>query len=234
VQLFDTSRPNLARVHDFLAGGRHHFAADRELAATLVAAAPALGELLRENRAFVCRAAEYAARQGVRQFLDLGSGLAFTHQVVRRVWAGARVVYVDNDPSVRAYGGGLVASLAGVRFLNGDLAEPEALLTSPELGAVIDLREPVCLIMSMVLQLVEESTARGVSGVLVRALAPGSYVIISAAAGDVGAGGLEPYFGGLEVADPGVGDVRAWGVPGAGPFPSRADMVLCGVGVKRR
>jgi SAM-dependent methyltransferase len=226
VQLFDTSRPNLARAHDYLLGGRHHFAADRDLAVTLAAVSPSLGELLRENRAFVCRAAYSAARQDVRQFLDLGSGLGFVHQVCPR----ARVAYVDNDPSVRAYGGGLVASLTGVRYLDGDLAEPEALLTGSELGAVIDLRQPVCLILSMVLHLVEESTARGVVGVLVRALAPGSYVIISTAASDAAADGIEPYFGGLEVVAPGLGDSRAWGVPDAGPFPERADTVLCGVG----
>jgi hypothetical protein len=228
VQPFDTHRPNLARAHDYLLGGRRNFAADRALAAALAGASPLLGELLRENREFLGRAAAQVAGHGIRQFLDVGSGLPFVHSVC----PPARVAYVDNDPAVRAYGGGLVASLPHTRFLDGDLAEPEALLASAELAAVIDLREPVCLILSMVLHLVEESTARGVTGVLVRALAPGSYAIISMTASEAGADGLEPFFAGLEVAEPGLGDARAWGVPGAGPFPARADTVLCGVGRK--
>jgi hypothetical protein len=175
VGLFDTHQPDLARAHDFLLGGRHNFAADRALAGALVGADPLLADLLRENREFVRRAARYAAGQGVRQFLDVGSGLPFVHTVC----PGSRVAYVDNDPAVRSYGGSLLAPNDGARFLDGDLAEPEALLSAAELAAVIDLTEPVCLILSLVLHLVEESTARGVTGVLVRALAPGSHVLIS-------------------------------------------------------
>ncbi|MGD0553612.1 MAG: SAM-dependent methyltransferase [Streptosporangiaceae bacterium] len=226
MQPFDTHRPDLARAHDYLLGGRHNFSADRALAGVLAAARPDLSELLGDNREFVGRAAGYAARQGVRQFLDVGSGLPFVHTVC----PGSRVAYVDHDPAVRSYGESLLYQNGGARFLDGDLAEPEALLTSAELGAVIDLNLPVCLVLSMVLHLVEESTARGVTGVLVRALAPGSYVIISTAASDMR--DIEPFFGGLEVVPPGLGDARAWGVPDAGPIPARADVVLGGVGRK--
>jgi SAM-dependent methyltransferase len=166
---------------------------------------------------------------GVRQFLDVGSGLPFVHTVVS---PGSRVAYVDIDPAVRSYGGSLIGPNDGARFLDGDLAEPEALLTSSELDAVIDLRQPVCLVLSMVLRLVEESTARGVAGVLVRALAPGSYVVISLTAPSADAAAIEPFFGGLDVMPPGLGDARVWGVPDAGPFPPRAELVLCGVGRK--
>jgi SAM-dependent methyltransferase len=229
VQLFDTHRPDLARAHDYLLGGRHNFAADRALAAMLVGADPLLGELLRENRTFVHRAVAHLSGMGVRQFLDVGSGLPFVHTVVS---PGSRVAYVDIDPAVRSYGGSLIGPNDGARFLDGDLAEPEALLTSSELDAVIDLRQPVCLVLSMVLHLVEESTARGVAGVLVRALAPGSYVVISLTAPSADAAAIEPFFGGLDVMPPGLGDARVWGVPDAGPFPPRAELVLCGVGRK--
>jgi hypothetical protein len=225
-QLFDTHRPDLARAHDYLLGGRHNFAADRALATVLVTADPLLGDLLRENREFVSRAVRHVAGQGVRQFLDVGSGLPFVHSRC----PGSRVAYVDNDPAVRNYGGSLLRRDDGARFLDGDLAEPEALLASEELSAVIDLAQPACLILSMVLHLVEESTARGVTGVLVRALAPGSYVLISMSVASVAA--LEPFFGGLEVVPPGLGDARAWGLPDPGPFPPRAETVLCGVGRK--
>jgi hypothetical protein len=235
VGLFDTHQPDLARAHDFLLGGRHNFAADRALAGALVGADPLLADLLRENREFVRRAARYAAGQGVRQFLDVGSGLPFVHTVC----PGSRVAYVDNDPAVRSYGGSLLAPNDGARFLDGDLAEPEALLSAAELAAVIDLTEPVCLILSLVLHLVEESTARGVTGVLVRALAPGSHVLISMTArggAESGPGpgteAIEPLFGGLTVVPPGLVDARAWGAADPGPFPPRAEIVLCGVGRK--
>jgi SAM-dependent methyltransferase len=229
VGLFDTHQPDLARAHDFLLGGRHNFAADRALAGALVGADPLLADLLRENREFVRRAARYAAGQGVRQFLDVGSGLPFVHTVC----PGSRVAYVDNDPAVRSYGGSLLAPNDGARFLDGDLAEPEALLSAAELAAVIDLTEPVCLILSLVLHLVEESTARGVTGVLVRALAPGSHVLISMTARPgPGTEAIEPLFGGLTVVPPGLVDARAWGAADPGPFQPRAEIILCGVGRK--
>jgi hypothetical protein len=232
VQPFDTRRPCLARAHDYLLGGRNHFAADRELARTLLDVSPLTGELLGENRAFACRAVGLAAGAGVGQFLDIGSGLPGLHEAACAVLPGARMVYIDNDPDVRAQGSALVTAASGVRFLDGDLAEPEALLTSPALRAVLDLREPVCLVLAMVLHLVSESTARGVAGALVRALAPGSYVVISCAASTLGPDGLEPYFGGLELIEPGIADARVWVAPGE---PSaRDDTVLCGVGRKPR
>jgi hypothetical protein len=232
VQPFDTRRPCLARAHDYLLGGRNHFAADRELARALLDADPLTGELLRENRAFVCRAVGLAARAGVGQFLDIGSGLPGLHSAARAAAPEARMAYVDNDPDVRAQGSALVAAFPGVRFLDGDLAEPEALLTSPALTGLVDLSQPVCLVLAMVLHLVGEATARGVAGALVRALAPGSYVVISAAASSLGPDGIEPYFGGLELISPGIADARAWRVPDPGELASRTETVTCGVGRK--
>ena len=252
MQPFDTHRPDLARAHDYLIGGRHNFAADRALAGVLLAASPDLADLLLENREFVRQAVAQVAGHGVRQFLDVGSGLPFAHSVC----PGSRVAYVDHDPAVRSYGSSLLSPDDGARFIDGDLAEPEGLLASEALAAVIDMSQPVCLILSLVLHLLEESTARGVTGVLVRALAQGSYVIISTIApgahGGSGAGvgpagvrpaagtpaatpgteSIEPLFGGLDIVPPGLGDARAWGAPAAGPFPPRRDVVLCGVGRK--
>ena len=229
MRLIDTHRPDLARAHDFLLGGQHNFAADRALAAALVGADPLLADLLRENREFVRRSVRHVAGLGIRQVVDIGSGLPFAHSLC----PGSRVAYVDSDPAVRSYGGSLLAPNDGARFLDGDLAEPEALLSSDDFSAVIDITQPVCLILSLVMHLIEESTARGVTGVLVRALAPGSYVIISMTADpSAGAGPIEPFFGGLDVVPPGLGDARAWGIPESGPFAPRARIVLCGLGRK--
>lgn len=232
MQPFDTRRPSLARAHDYLLGGRNNFAADRGLAQTLLDMSPLTGELLAENRAFIRRAVTLAAGAGVGQFLDVGSGLPGLHEAIRAVRPEARVAYVDNDPDVRAQGSALVAATPGVRFLDGELAEPEALLTSPALLAVVDLSKPVCLVLAMVLQLIGEPTARGVVGALVRALAPGSHVVISSSASTLGPEGIEPYFGGLELVEPGIVDARLWGVTTAGELSERDDSVLCGVGRK--
>ncbi|HVT67794.1 MAG TPA: SAM-dependent methyltransferase, partial [Trebonia sp.] len=100
---FDASKPSIARVYDYLAGGRDNFAADRALADRLVTIAPSVPEAVRENRAMLSRAVRWSAERGIRQFIDLGGGLPTdpgTHQTARLVVPEARVAYVDNDPVV--------------------------------------------------------------------------------------------------------------------------------------
>ncbi len=99
--VFDPAMPNIARIYDFMLGGKDNFAADRELAAGLLANSPNSAWIARQNRAFLTRAVRYCAEHGIRQFLDIGSGLPTmdnVHEVARRVDPDARVVYVDNDP----------------------------------------------------------------------------------------------------------------------------------------
>jgi hypothetical protein len=166
----------------------------------------------------------------VDQYLDVGSGLPTrpnTHETARLARPLARVVYVDRDPAVVAHGNSLVPS--GVRFVPGDLAEPEALLGA--LPGLIDLSRPACLVLTMVLQVLDPGAARAVAGVLVRALAPGSYLVLSAGAGESGrlpdavgpdgctAEDVTSLFGGLDLVPPGV---------------RLAGEVLCGTGVKTR
>lgn len=213
--MLDTSAPNLARAYDYLLGGGASFAADRSLARRLTSLYPATPDLLSSSRTFLAQSLRSLLRLGLRQFVDVGSGLPTapsTHGVVLRAAPATRVVYVDNDASVVAHAASLVP--AGVPVLEGDLAEPEALLES--LRAYADFAEPACLVLAMVLQVLDPGTARAVVGVLVRALAPGSHVVITVGAGKEGrlpdavwpggftADDMAAFFGGLEVLPPGI------------------------------
>lgn len=225
--MLDTSVPNTARAYDYLLGGDAHFAADRVLAGRLLSLYPRTGELLSLSRTFLADSLSPLAQLGVGQFVDIGSGLPTrpsTHEAALAGNPDARVVYVDCDPAVVRHAAALVP--AGVRVTEGDLAEPEALLDA--LAGVVDFTRPCCLVLTMVLQVLDTPTARAVTGVLARALAPGSYVVVSAGSGAdgrlpdaVSPGGLSPadvasFFGGLELLPPGL----------------RSGPVLCGVGVK--
>lgn len=213
--MLDTSAPNLARAYDYLLGGGANFAADRSLAEHFKELYPAAGQLLSRSRTYQAGSLATVADSGVAQYVDVGSGLPTrpsTHGVVRKIVPGARVAYVDRDPAVTAH----IASLVppGVRAFEADLAEPEALLDA--LGSFTDFTQPVCLILAMVLQVLEPATARVVAGVLIRALPPGSYVLITAGAGERGRlpdavtpGGFEAediagFFAGLELLPPGL------------------------------
>jgi len=213
--VLDTSTPNIARAYDYLLGGGASFAADRALADRLQALYPRTSTLLHSSRTHLADSVTHVSRAGVDQYLDVGSGLPTRpniHETARRLQPRARVVYVDRDPAVVGHGSSLVP--AGVRFLDGDLAEPEALLGT--LPGVLDLSRPVCLVLTMVLQVLDPGTARAVAGVLVRALAPGSYLVLSVGAGQSGrlpdavspdgftAVDVTSFFDGLDLVPPGV------------------------------
>ncbi len=183
--MLETSTPCLARACDYLLGGAASFAADRVLAARLDQMYPGLRSVLFASRSFAADAIARVARAGVDQYLDLCSGLPTTpapHETARAFQPAARVAYVDRDPAVVQHGRALVP--AGVRYLAGDLAEPEAILGSGDLAGFIDFSRPVCLSLTLALQVLDPGTARAVCGVLVRALAPGSYLVATAAAGE--------------------------------------------------
>jgi SAM-dependent methyltransferase len=226
--VLDTSAPNIARAYDYLLGGGANFAADRALAGRVLAACPRTGELLSASRTYAADSLTHIARQGgVDQYLDVGSGLPTrpaAHEVVRALRPRARVVYADRDPAVVAHARALVPP--AVRVIEADLAEPEALLAA--LPGFIDFSRPLCLILTMVLQVLDLGSARAVVGVLVRALPPGSYLVLSVGAGEQGrlpdavmpggftAGDVASFLGGLDLVPPGIRDGD----------------VLCGTGVK--
>jgi hypothetical protein len=222
------------------------------VAQRLLAVAPLTAEITRENRQFLARAVAWAAGQGIRQFIDLGCGLPTvpnTHQSARAVAPDARVLYLDNDPvaigrlrelaagddpSLAAgaepdlAAGGATAGNRGLTVVDGDLRDVAATLDA--VAAAIDLSAPVCLLMGFLLHFFAADAARDLVAGYAAALAPGSYVVLSAGRGDSDAAdsgfgayssaGITVYnhsvpaftgfFGALELVPPGVVDVRAW------------------------
>jgi hypothetical protein len=233
VQAVDVNTPSLARAYDYMLGGRAHFAADRALATRLRELYPAAPALLSLARTSTVSAVTTAARARVRQFIDVGSGLPTwpsVHAAALGAEREARVIYVDRDPGVVSHAAALVP--AGVRVVEGDLAEPEALLWS--LRSLLDLNRPACLILSLIVQALDLGTARAVTSVLVRALAPGSHVLLTGGAGEAGklpdtvsgagltATDVEAFLAGLDIQPPGVQQLPA----GPGPSADGAPVVL--------
>jgi SAM-dependent methyltransferase len=213
--VLDTAAPSLARAWDHLLGGGASFAADRALAQRLEALHPGLRDSLSASRRYVTDRVTRIARTGVAQYLDLGAGLPTRpaiHETARAVLPGARVAYVDRDPAVIEHGRALVP--ASVRYFQGDLAEPEAILSHADLAGFLDLSRPVCLILALTLHVLPPGTARAVAGVLVRAAAPGSYLLVTAGAsgglpesvwpGGPAAADLASFFAGLDLMPPGI------------------------------
>ncbi|MFD9905378.1 SAM-dependent methyltransferase [Streptomyces sp. NPDC059063] len=186
----DTGRPHPARVYDWFLGGTSHYPADVELGERIVALDPAAVHGARHNRWFMQRATRHlAGPAGIRQFLDIGSGIPTEpnlHTIAQGVCPDARVVYVDNDPVVRAHAAPLLAEApAGdTAFLYADARDPERIL---ELAAdVLDFTEPVALSLVALIHFVsDEEGAYDIVAHLVDALAPGSHLVLSQVAGDV-------------------------------------------------
>ena len=179
----DPTRASPARLYDYYLGGTTNFAVDREAADRLKVAAPDLIDAVWANRGFHGRAAVWLAEQGIRQFIDIGSGLPTqnnTHEAVHKVDADARVVYVDNDPMVAAHADALVADDGTTTVIIADLRDPDALLGHPGLRELIDFAEPVGVLMTAVLQFVADgSNPWGLVARYMGAVVPGSYLALS-------------------------------------------------------
>ena len=185
----DPAVPSPARLYDYYLGGSINFPADREAAELIRKDLPEISDAAWSNRGFHQRAAKWlAADGGISQFIDIGSGLPTkgnTHQVVRAVAPDARVVYVDNDPMVRAYAGELLTDSRFTNFVFADLRDPDRVLGSRQLQALIDFTEPVGLLMTAVLHFVsDDGDPWGLMARYTQALAPGSYLALSHATAD--------------------------------------------------
>ena len=252
---FDPSVPNMARVYNYWLGGKDHFPADRAEGDFLLEIYPPLRDLVRENRAFITEAVGWAARQGIAQFIDLGAGLPASpsvHQAARDVLPAARVAYVDTDPVVLSHARALLAQDDGVRAVNADLRDPDAVLADPELRAVIDPAQPTAVIFGAVLHFLHADAARAVTAGYVRLLAPGSCLIISCARFDDEELGKQlsaeytvatwhnhspadvmSFFAGLELVGPGVTEAATWRAWLPEPVLRRREgHVLAGVALK--
>lgn len=181
------AEPNTARVRDYWLGGDHHSAADRELADEFLVCAPHLPYLCRIQREFLRRAVRDLVDAGIRQFLDLGSGLPTVgnvHEIAQALAPESKVVYLDVDPVVAEEGRGLLAETAGAEFLQGDLRDPEHVLAAAKL---LDLDQPVAVLMLDVLHFVRDADdPAGIIARYVDALAPGSHVALTHTSKDEG------------------------------------------------
>ena len=191
----DVSKPNIARMYDYWLGGKDNYEADRTAAEAVRAQRPNVAEQALDNKKFQTRAITYVASQGVRQFLDIGSGLPTspprtgdaaplwlaTHEAAQAVVPDTVVAYVDYDPVAVAHSGALLAGSSGrVVAAGGDMRDPAAILANEGIRAAgFSLDTPACVILCCVLHFLDAATAQGVVTALTQALAPGSYVIIS-------------------------------------------------------
>jgi hypothetical protein len=171
-------------MYDYTLGGKENFAVDRAAAEQVFAAIPEAREGARQNRAFLGRVVEYLAGEvGIRQFLDIGSGLPTqrnVHEVAHGVAPDARVVYVDNDPVVCVHGRALLMGGGNVAVVQADLRRPEQIVDDPATRRLIDFSQPVALLLVAVLHFVnDEADPRGSVARLRDELASGSYLVLS-------------------------------------------------------
>jgi trans-aconitate methyltransferase len=263
VPQLDTSKPHSARMYDYFLGGKNHFAADREMAQTVLASTPMARTSARANREFLGRVVRFLAGEaGIRQFLDIGTGLPTannTHEVAQAVAPESRVVYADNDPMVLAHARALLTSSREGRtaYIDADLRDPASILASPALGEVLDLGQPVALMLIAVLHFIPDDDEPGkIIATLLDALPPGSYLAASHTTAEhdrerwasleeaYRSGGIRGQlrdsgdfarlaFSGLHLVPPGVTLVSEWRSQGRGPSPSPAEVSIYG-GVARK
>jgi hypothetical protein len=181
--------PSPARIYDFLLGGKDNYPADRDAAHELLAAVPDARMFAQQNRAFLRRAVKYMATEaGIRQFIDIGTGLPTegnVHELARQAAAGARVVCIDNDPVVLAHGRAMLHGVDDTAIIQHDLRDPGGILADPDLGKLIDFAQPVGLLLVAVLHFIsDEENPAGLIGQLMDALPPGSHVALSHATAD--------------------------------------------------
>ncbi|GAA2999691.1 SAM-dependent methyltransferase [Kitasatospora albolonga] len=254
--------PHSARMYDYWLGGKTNFPPDRALGEAFEQAIPSIKVMARENRRFLGRAVRYLAGEaGIRQFLDIGTGIPTegnTHEVAQATAPDSRVVYVDNDPIVLAHARALMDSSGSGRtaYIHADLMEPEKILADPVLTSTLDLDQPVGLTLVAVLMLVADADDPWAKArVLMDALAPGSYVAIThpgldfdpaamasivkaAARGEMT---LVPrtrdqvarFFADWELVEPGVVPVMGWRPEGAEPADPGAAYYWSGIARKR-
>jgi S-adenosyl methyltransferase len=234
---FDPSVPSPARMYDYYLGGKDNFPTDREAAELALSVVPFGREVAYANRRFLARAVTFMARDGISQFIDLGTGLPTKpniHEVARSIHPGARVLYVDNDPMVCAHARALLATNDGVAAIQGDIRVPQAILDDPVTRALIDFTQPVGLLFVAVLHFLTEDDRPGEQVAAFRwRMANGSMLGVShitsdgtppdvqSTIQDIYAEAsapavfrtrqqIETFFGSLDLVDPGLVEVGAW------------------------
>lgn len=252
----DITKPHASRVYDWALGGKDNYPADRAYGEQVVAVAPEYPRLARANRGFLERAVRLLAEAGIRQFIDLGTGIPTSpsvHEVALAADPAARVLYVDNDPIVTVHNDALLATQEGIRSIQADIRQPEEILGHPALRALIDFAEPVGVLLVAVLHVIsDEADPAGIVRQFRDRMSPGSYLAISQLTSDSDPEAVAQaksatdntaiplafrsreqilrFFDGFELVEPGLVSVQQWR-PASEVQPTRLT-VLGGVGRK--
>jgi hypothetical protein len=189
-QAFDTSVAHIARVYDYWLGGKDNYAADRQAGDRAIHAYPDIVFSVRANRAFLARAVRYLARAGIRQFLDIGTGIPAannTHEVAQAEAPSSRVVYVDNDPVVLAHARALLTGTPGgvtTDYIDADVRDTATIVTAAQ--QTLDFSQPIAVMLIAILHMIGDTDdPYGIVAQLVAAVPPGSYLALSHAASDI-------------------------------------------------
>ncbi|MEU6773782.1 SAM-dependent methyltransferase [Streptomyces sp. NPDC046759] len=252
----DTSKPHPARIYDYLLGGKDNYEVDQLAGDELAAAAPEVRIGVRANRAFLQRAVRHVVRSGVRQILDIGTGLPTSpnvHEVAQEVAPDVRVAYVDNDPIVAAHGNALLSRSGRTSIVLGDLRDPASVLGHPEVRKILDFGQPVALLLVAVLHFLTDAERPGeIVATLRDALPAGSWLVLSHATADFADRSaaqavynkataslsprthaeIERFFDGFELVEPGLAQVPFWRPDG--PPPPRSGEIGFYGGVARK
>jgi hypothetical protein len=257
---FDTSVANQARIYDYLLGGKDNYAADRAAVDAVLEVAPEMGFAARANRAFLGRVVRYlAAQAGIRQFLDIGTGIPTagnTHQVAQAVAPESRVVYVDYDPIVLAHARALLTSheAGATEYIDADLRDTGAILS--QAARLLDFSQPVAVTMLMILHVIPDSDdPQALVAKVMDALPAGSYLAVSHLGSDlldqearqgfdniirrsaqqqyIGRSRAEMlrFFTGLDLVDPGLVRVEEWN-PDPDPSETGRSTLWCALARK--
>jgi S-adenosyl methyltransferase len=179
----DVMVPNVARMYDYILGGYHNFAIDREYAEKLGQVFPGLREGAFANRAFLGRVVRWLVSAGIRQFLDIGSGIPTAgnvHEVAEQAASGVRVMYVDVDPIAVAHTRAILAGNPHVSALQADLRSPLSIVDHPDVTDLLDFSEPVAVVLASVLHFIPDiDDPRGIVGQFRDAVVSGSYIVLS-------------------------------------------------------
>jgi len=250
-------------MYDYLLGGKDHFAIDRETMEVGLRSWPGARVYARENRKFLARTVDYLAREaGIRQFLDIGTGLPSAnnvHEVAQRVAPDSRVVYADNDPLVLAHARALLTSGPAGRtaYIHEDLRDPEKILGNPVVRDTLDFHQPIALMLVAILHFIhDDDDPAGIVRTLMSALPPGSCLVsthVTAELDPDAVHGMERtyrnsglwagartaadfgrlFFTGLELVDPGVVLITDWRAAAGEPRPLPSE-VSCNGAVGRK
>jgi hypothetical protein len=236
----------VARMYDYYLGGKDNFEVDRAAVDQVAAAMPEIGDVALENRAFLRRSVRYMARQGVRQFIDIGSGLPTagnTHEVAQSIQPHARVVYVDNDPVVLVHGRAILAADDNTTVVTADMRTPSDVLEHPETHKLIDFSEPVGVLLIAMTHFLTLEECPAVMRQLRDALPSGSYLSVTHATTEEHSPAaveqieavyattptpiyfrthedIAPFFEGFEFVEPGLVTLDLWHPDAADPAPT--------------